>query len=134
MAGSQAQAGQRITAAWLNLNVPGAWTAVTPLNGWSNTGGGNWNFQCRQFNSVTVEVCGTITAGTTANGTEIGVLPSAFIPASNQEHNAVVVNPTAEAGNSCEIQVATSTGQIKLNGWPAGGTQMSFHLFVSLDA
>lgn len=131
MSASLAVAGQRITAAWLNLNIPGPWQAVTLSNGWTNHGGGQATFQARKFNSVTVEVVGCLNAGTTAGGTVIGTLPSALFPASFQSASGQILSGTG-AGTAFDLSIFTN-GQIQISAI-TGATEIGFHFFISLDA
>lgn len=132
MTANTAVAGQRITAAWLNTNIPGAWAAITGANSWTNHAGGTANFQARLFNSVTVEVIGEIGGGTVASGTTVGTLPAGMIPASVQRLSAEITLGTG-VGTSFEMTVNAS-GVISLSSTITGATVIAFHFFVSLDA
>lgn len=133
MTGSQALAGQRLTADWLNLNIPGNWFPVTGQNSWANHGSTSVTFQARQFNSVTLEVIGLIGGGTTTNNTTIGTLPSSL-------PRAVTVQPaygliiSGTGAGSTFLLVAQPGGAIQLGQAIAGANEIGFHFFVSLDA
>lgn len=133
MSGTLAVAGQRITAAWLNLNIPGPWVAVTPTNGWTNSGTGLPNFQARKFNSVTVEIVADITAGTVTAGTVLGTWSSALgYPATNQSGSAQIMQGT-NFGQAVALGL-NSIGQVAIVGSIASGDRINFHCFVPLDA
>lgn len=134
MTANTAAAGSRITAAWLNTNIPGPWTAITPMSSWANAGGGAATFQCRLYNSVTVEVIGVLTIGTSANGAQIGQLPSWAYPASSQSLQATCsTSASATDGTSCAINVLTS-GALKVWGMISGAIDLNIHIWISLDA
>jgi hypothetical protein len=132
LSGNQAVAGQRITAAWLNLNIPGAWQAVTLQNGWTNHGGTSVTFQARQYNSVTLEVIGILQSGTVTINTTIGTLPVSLPrPVSTQSAWAAVIAGTG-TGPAFALNVLAD-GTINL-GEAVTGNEIGFHFFVSLDA
>jgi len=126
-------AGQRVTAAFLNTNIPGPWQAVTLLNGWSNLGSGAANAQVRQRDSVTLELIGVITGGTTTNGTQLCLLPSGLWPISRQNLVGQVTNGTG-VGDAFTLYCTVGDGKVWLYNIPSGATQLSFHVFLSLDA
>jgi hypothetical protein len=133
MTGTLALAGQRITASWLNLNIPGAWAPVTMQNSWVNEGGGAATFQCRQINSVILEIIGMIKSGSTGINTVIGTIPVAFAaPASNQGGQGYILAGTG-GGNAFGISVLGNRNII-LAATITGATDIGFHFSVSLDA
>lgn len=133
MSGTQAQAGQRITAAWLNLNIPGAWLPITGQNGWTNHGGASVTFQARQYNSVTLEVIGIIGGTTAASGTTVGSLPAGLpLPVTSQPASGLILAGTG-AGSAFTI-VVQNNGTIQIEEAITGANELGFHFFVSLDA
>lgn len=76
-------AGQRFTAAELEEITPQVWQPLSLLNGWTNRAG-QVAAQIRQRDLVTVDVVGTISAGTVAASTALFNLPAGLGPASNQ--------------------------------------------------
>jgi hypothetical protein len=137
MTANMAQTGQRLTAPWFNTNIPGHWQAITPLASWSNVAG-DANFQCRMFNSVTLQVVGVLNGGTITNGTVIGVLPAtingvASIPVSSQIFEGTPNLPTTLSNVAFQITVVPS-GNITVFGVPSGTTRIGFSFLVSLDA
>lgn len=129
---NRATAGKRITAAWLNTNIPADWVPIAPQNGYTNAGGGNVTFQARMHDSVTVEVVGTIIPGATLN-TVIGTLPAGMMPATTQIVPAMVTNGTGANNTPCALDIF-SNGNINTSGLGSGVTRVSFHFLVSLDA
>lgn len=133
MSGTQAQAGQRITASFLNQNIPGPWLPITPQGAFSNPGAGNVLFQARQYNSVTLEVIGLLTVGSGANGTVAGTLPASLPKPTNfQVQFGIVTAGTGVSNNTCQVNCQT-TGGMAIYGI-SGATQISLHFFISLDA
>lgn len=132
MSGSQAQAGQRITASWLNLNIPGVWQTIAPASGWSNHGGTSVTFQARKFNSVTVEIIGILGASAPGQSGTIGALPSSLpYPVTVQPGTAEILAGTG-AGTSVPMTV-DNNGTISLP-QVVSGNEIGFHLFIALDA
>ena len=135
MAANLAVAGQRITAAWLNTNIPRAWQAITPGVGCSLTAG-TAGFQARLFNSVTLEiVCNLTIPASSANGFKLGQLPTAdLFPASLQNYMGIVTGGTV--GQSFAVATGPAGGiNMFSSSMPAAGwTAVGFHVFLSLDA
>lgn len=132
MTGIQAEAGQRITAAWLNQNIPGAWQPITPATKWSNHGGTSVTFQARKFNSVTLEIIGILGAAAQGQSGTIGALPPSIpYPVTVQPATALILAGTG-AGNSVPLTV-DQNGTIQLV-QPNTGNEIGFHFFVALDA
>lgn len=133
MTGTQAQAGQRITASWLNLNIPGNWQAVAPASAWANHGGGSVTFQARQRDSVTLEVIGIIGGGSTTATTVLGLIPAGLpAPITTQARNGIILAGTG-FGQVCAITVANDR-TIRLPFAIPGATEIGFHFAVPLDA
>jgi hypothetical protein len=109
-----AVAGQRITAANTNANIPGPWQALTLQNSWTNAAG-NAAAQCRMLNSVTVQVVATLSGGLT--GTQIvALLPnSSFYPA-NSINGSYGIQGGSGGGGALNIR---SDGTIHCYGIPA---------------
>lgn len=134
MSATLAVAGQRITAAFLNTNIPGAWQAVTMQNSWVNEAGGAATFQCRQFNSVTLEILGMIKSGTTALNTVIGTIPVA-LPTVTSNQTGGWGNILAGTGTGTAFGMSVlSNRNIILASAITGATDIGFHFFVSTDA
>lgn len=132
MSGTQAAAGSRITAAWLNLNIPGDWVPITPASGWSNHGGTSVTFQARKFNSVTLEIIGILGASAQGQSGTIGSLPPTLpYPVTVQPGTAEVFAGTG-AGGSVSMSV-DNNGVIACT-QAVSGNEIGFHFFVSLDA
>lgn len=137
MTAAQAAAGSRATAAFIDANIPGAWQAITPLNGWSNHGSGSVLFQCRLKNSVTVEIAGIIGGGTVTTGTNLGALPATIngvtsTPASLQARYGSILSGTGVGGCFCILVYAS--GNIQLFSTLTGATQIGFGFDIPLDA
>jgi hypothetical protein len=133
LSGTQVLAGQRITAALLNANIPGDWVAVTPAASWTNHGGGSVIFQCRKLNSVTLEVIGMMNPGTTVDNTTIGVIPVELPnPASTQPGTGTIF-AGVNAGSAFAM-VVQSSGSIQIADGIGGATEVGFHFTISLDA
>lgn len=133
MSGSLAVAGQRITASWLNQNIPGPWQAVTGQNGWASHGAGSAAFQCRQFNSVTLELIGMLNPGTVAINTVMGSIPAGLpLPVSTQSGWGTILAGTGQ-GSAFSI-VILSSGAIGLGETITGATEVGLHFYISLDA
>lgn len=143
MAGTLATVGQRITAAFLNLNIPGAFQPLTLSN--SSTGFAVTTAEVRMFNSVTVEISlfFTFTAGSTSgyfggsNGQLIGTVPSGMIPAISKYMPALVTAPNALQGYTVDGIVNTA-GQLHVWGQgaavPATATSLSWYGFYTIDS
>lgn len=136
MPAATALAGQRITAAWLNQNIPGTWQAGSPRSGWTNHGGTSVTFQCRQFNSVTLEVIGILSGGTTGNtvaGETFASIPTSLpLPVTTQTGTGVILAGTG-VGSAFTISVQTN-GYLQFLTAVSGATEIGFHFFISLDA
>jgi hypothetical protein len=131
MSATKAVAGQRITAAFLNANIPQDFVAITPQNSWTNTAGVA-SFQARLLNSVTVKVVGSLNAGTL--NTQIGVLPAGMIPTNTQTFVGLIDGGTGASQDSFQINVLGGTGQIQCAGIVAGATRIAFSFTIDLDA
>lgn len=131
MTANTATAGQRITAAWLNTNIPGAWSSITPLNSWAVAGG--QVFEARLHDSATVHVRAILTAGTLTAGTAVGQLPAGMIPSNLNYLNAVITSGTGLGGN-CFFSVS-SAGVIGVASTiGAGATQVALNFLIPLDS
>lgn len=131
MSGNLATAGMRITAAWLNLNIPGPWQAITLQNSWVNHGGTSPSFQCRQFNSVTGQVMGRIDNGAVTAGATLGNLPSGLLPISTLPANGIIMNGTG-AGGAVDLVIQAS-GAIQLLVAATGATGLGLNFYYPLD-
>ena len=104
-------AGQRLTAAGLNANLPQGFSACTFLNGWSNKGAGRANLAVRFEDQVTVRLIGSIQPGTLAGGTVFAVLPgggsSIYAPSSQLAGEMNIVTGTG-TGNTLPIWIYTN--------------------------
>src|SRR5215469_10361968 len=116
-------AGQDLTA--LLVGVP-AWTAMSLLNGWANTGGGNVSAQYRTWPLLnSVEVIGTINAGTLTNGTNIATgLP---VAASSQFVIVMVTTSTGAVAVTTPRLFVDTSGDLQVFSIPASTTTISFH-------
>lgn len=133
MSGTLWLAGQRITAATLNLNIPGPWTTLTPQNGWAQAAGGP-NLQFRQFNSAAIQIVGRISGGTITNGTTVAQLPTlspTVFPITTCAFPGVATLPTSVIANF-QINVSSS-GAIKVYQVPSTTTELFFNAIIALD-
>lgn len=131
-----AQAGTRITAAWLNQFIPGSWVAcpVAAGNGWSNHGGGSSPLSARFVNPVTVQIVGSLNPGTVAANENIGTLPdSTYYPTTVQPGCLHIVAGTGD-GTTVPILVYPN-GHIQLSpaGIAAGATEVMISAYIALD-
>lgn len=125
-----ANAGSEMTSA--KLGIP-AWTAVTPLASWTNTGGGQATFQYRVWPLINeVEVIATLAPGTLTDATVIGSL-AGVAPASIQ-NQPVQVQGNAAAPVQTPTLTLLANGNLEIFHIPAAITEMAFHLWYSLDA
>ena len=116
--------------------TPEVWHAMGLLNGWANVGGGAVAAQYRLLASPPneVEVIGEISGGVITNGTNINsALPTGYQPVSTQ---TITIRLILGAGAAPILIYArvSATGQISLEGIPAGTTRIAFHDTISLDA
>jgi hypothetical protein len=116
--------------------VAETWHAMSLINTWANVGGGVVEAQYRYLGSPPkeVEVIGEISGGAIGNGTNINsALPSGYQPASTQTISIRLILGAGAAPILLYARVST-TGQIALEGIPAGTTRIAFHDTFSLDA
>jgi len=123
-------AGQDWTAADAEEITPGAWQALSLLNGWTNRTG-QVAAQIRMVNSVAVEVVGTITAGTVTAGTVLFDVPTGFAPQNDQIFPAVEWQ-TANGQAPLVVQPGPPGNVIILNAVTAG-CSLSFGFTYWLD-
>jgi hypothetical protein len=122
-----------------NPSSPGTaeiWHAMSLINTWANVGGGVVDAQYRLIGSPPkeVEVIGEISGGVIGNGTNINsALPSGYQPVSTQTITIRLILGAGTAPIMCYARIST-TGQIALEGIPAGTTRIAFHDTFSLDA
>ena len=115
------------------LGVP-AWTAMSLLNGWTNSGAGNVTAQWRKLNqSNEIEIIGTINAGTLTNGTNIAQLTT-YLPVTTQFVPVMVTTSTGSAGVTSPRLFIDTSGNVQVFSIPASTTAISFHGTYSLDA
>jgi len=115
------------------LGVP-AWTAMSLLNSWTNTGAGNVTAQWRKLNqSNEIEIIGTISAGTLTNGTNIAQITT-YLPATGQFVPVMVTTSTGTAGVTSPRLFIDTSGNVQVFSIPASTTAISFHGTYSLDA
>jgi len=133
MSGALSVQGQRISASWLNMTIPGGWKAIPLLAGWANHGNGSPVLQARFLNSAVLQVVGNLNPGTLTNGTTIGVLPSASMyPANTQQSLGAILAGTGAGGT---FPVSTfSNGSIQISNLSSGVTYVSVNYLISLDA
>jgi hypothetical protein len=130
-------AGQRALA---EVVSPGTWIAVSGgvgfTNSWSNTGAGVPNAQYRYWQLLnSVEVIGDVSHASNSGSSSPFTLPSALIPANQQIYPVYLVCTGGYAnGTSPPLVTLTGSGQINIQGMPAGTTRVAFHCFFSLDA
>lgn len=139
MAANTAIAGQRITAAWLNTNIPGPWTALTLSSGFTAVSGSP-ACSVRQVNSVTCEIIGAVqfAANALSNGLQFATTPSGWtaLPLSFQTIGPAGVTAPNSAANSASYGFVTvgTTGVIRIYGINnSAATNFTFHGFYSLD-
>jgi hypothetical protein len=123
-------AGQDLTA--LLLGVP-AWTGMSLLNGWTNTGGGQPTAQYRLWPLINeVEIIGNISAGTLTNNTTIATLPNT--PGSLQKVCVMMVDAAVTLAAGVPLLYVDTGGNLKIFGMPGATTDAGFHGWYSLDA
>lgn len=131
----------RIDANDIRAGQPGTastvetWHAATLLNTWANFGGAFVTTKYRYIASPpkSVEIIGTITNGTNANGTVLFTLPTGYRPATQQRNVIYAFGGTLNiAGETPAVDTAT-TGNVTCLGC-VNATILTFHYIVSLDA
>jgi hypothetical protein len=136
MSGSQAVAGQRITAAWLNLLVPGPWIPwATITTGWANSAG-NVPAQARKLNSVTVHVTASLVVTANATGAlgtvVVGTLPPGLVPQTSY-NGSYGIDGISGTGYFLNIR---SDGSVHLFGLPQLTTAevVGINAIIALDS
>jgi hypothetical protein len=112
--------------------VAETWHALTPGNGWTNSGSGP-DLQYRMLASPpnTVEIIGDLDAGTLTNNTTIATVP--HVPASTQAFAAAYPG-TPPTSTSARLYVDSGTGVLACSGMAGLSGRVAFHTFISLDA
>lgn len=113
------------------------WVNITPINGWSNYGGGLTTLRAKKFingyNNSFVEVRGTLTrADTTMPGTTVGFLPNGCYP-SYPLITSQLVNTTSGI-RTARVDI-TPAGELKVMGYSSTGVldSLSINQVFSLN-
>lgn len=122
-------AGQKLTSELLGMP---AWTAMSLINSWSNTGGGKVDAQYRWWPLINeLEVIGVVTHASISGNSQFCSTFASYLPAStliDLAHEAVLSGqPTVEVSYD-------PTGVLQFIALPSGSTRVAFHCWLSLDA
>jgi len=127
-----------VGAAVLTAGYPGGaafetWHDMTLLNGWTNTAGFTARYKLMPDNSVWIQ--GGITAGTTADATQLWQFPAGYIPANRQGIKLIAQNQTSAPGNTPPwLDVNAPTGFLLFRQSSLGGaTEFIFNDRYTLD-
>lgn len=110
-----------------------AWQAMSLVNGWANQGAGDVSAQFRLVAAPSneVEVIGSVSGGTNANGTTIATLPVGYRPVTVQSIVIFATNTTTPT--QVPRMALTTAGQLQIVNCTTAG-QIIFHGLFSLDA
>lgn len=103
-------------------------SAITPSGVWTNMAGYN-TFGAVRIAERFAYVMGSITGGAFADGTIIGAVPTALIPAANSTHP---ISCVPGVGNSPQVILASGTGNLTIYG-VGGNAYLHMYFLYALD-